>query len=348
MTIHVVVGGQFGSEGKGKVTGWLAQRSLAPLVIRVGGPNAGHTVVHPDRGPIALRQVPVGFINPMATLAIAAGSEVDPPVLLSEVDLLGGTLGVVHVDPSATILEDSDKADEAQLVKLIGSTGKGIGAARQRRLARQAQTFGDWHLTAQPTHKIAPSDIASLADTFMEHGSDVIIEGTQGYGLGLHGPYYPYCTSNDTTAIDFLSQARVNPWRVPGTGLEVWVVCRVYPIRVAGNSGPLKDETTWEALGLPTERTTVTQKIRRVGQWDGELVKGAVRANGGGKTNDSVKIYLSMADQMFPTVAGWDGPIKRAHLPLALLDFILDVEEESGAQVAAVGTGPATTMELTS
>jgi adenylosuccinate synthase len=348
MTLHVVVGGQFGSEGKGKVTGWLAERAVAPLVVRVGGPNAGHTVIW-NGTPVAMRQVPVGFVNPGAVLAIGAGSEIDLPVLVAELERLGDGLGKVLIDPSVTMLEDRDKDAEAKvdLTGRIGSTGKGIGAARQRRLARTAETFEQFvERTGWDHPKVATTRVGALASTFLRHDSDVIIEGTQGFGLGLHEQFYPQCTSGDCTAIDFLAQARINPWEA--LDLSVWVVCRTYPIRVAGNSGPLKAETTWEALGLPEELTTVTLKTRRVGEWDADLVTAAVRANGGSwKGNPSVQIYLSMADQRWPEVAGLDGQIKRSHLPLSLLRFIDDTEEQTGVIVAAVGTGPDTTIEVT-
>jgi adenylosuccinate synthase len=349
MTLHVVVGGQFGSEGKGKVVGWLANQAVAPLVIRVGGPNAGHTVVDPILGPVALRQVPVGFVNAAASLAIGAGSEVEISILEEEIKRLGPGLGKVLVDQSATILTQEDHDVEANqgMQARLGSTQKGIGAARQRRLARTAETFRDLVERGYDHHSLACVDVASIAATFLDHGSDVIIEGTQGYGLGLHSEFYPFCTSNDTTAVDFLAQARISPWQVNQEDLSVWVVCRVYPIRVAGNSGPLLNETTWDALGLPEERTTVTQKIRRVGEWDPDLVAAAVAANGGGQ-GDTVKIYLSMVDQKFPIVTDWDGPMRRSHLPLDLLKFISEIEMSTGVRVAALGTGPATTIEVTS
>lgn len=352
MTIHVVVGGQYGSEGKGKVTGWLASNSLAPLVIRIGGPNAGHTVIDPGRGgeAFAMRQIPVGFVNPQATLAIGAGSEVEIAVLENELDRLGPSLGKVMVDPSVTILTNLDHESEADLGmrERIGSTAKGIGSARIRRLARTAQTMRDLEAEGWSDDRVAVTDVARLARTFQRHGQDIIIEGTQGYGLGLHGPHYPFCTSGDCTAIDFLAQARVNPWaKSPNEDdLSIWVVCRVFPIRVAGNSGPLKSETSWEDLGLPVELTTVTRLPRRVGLWDQNLVNDAVDANGGGGGN--VQIYLSMADQAYPIVAEWDGKIRRSHLPLALLQFITHIEDASGVKVAAIGTGPNTTIEVVS
>src|SRR5690606_242933 len=66
---------------------------------------------------------------------------------------------------------------------------------------------------------------------------------------------------------------------------RVLLVARTYPIRVAGNSGPLKNELTWEELSRwigkqVVERTTVTNKIRRIGEWDEGLIDRAVTLNG--------------------------------------------------------------------
>jgi adenylosuccinate synthase len=137
--LMVVVGGQYGSEAKGAVTARLAADSASPLVVRVGGPNAGHTVV--DRGrEWKLRHVPVGFVNPRAMLALAAGSEINAEVLYSEINALEDAgyeiANRLHVDPQATLLENShiEQEEGSTLNKRLGSTAKGVGAARSDRV----------------------------------------------------------------------------------------------------------------------------------------------------------------------------------------------------------------------
>jgi adenylosuccinate synthase len=76
MSVWVVVGGQYGSEGKGKMTSYLAVKDDAAAVVRCGGPNAGHTVDFEGRREI-LRQVPAGYINPRSRLLIAPGALID-------------------------------------------------------------------------------------------------------------------------------------------------------------------------------------------------------------------------------------------------------------------------------
>jgi adenylosuccinate synthase len=137
------------------------------------------------------------------------------------------------------------------------------------------------------------------------------------------------CTSADGRAIDVLHDAALSPWAPYVSALEVWVVLRVYPIRVAGNSGPLKNETTWSALGLPDEYTTVTLKRRRVGQWDPELAKAAVQANG-----ETVNVAMTMLDQKFSALAG------KSVLDSEAIDWLKERQDEIGAPIRLVGTGP--------
>src|SRR5882724_12243491 len=112
MTLQVIVGGQYGSEGKGAIAAYLAAEQDSLLALRVAGPNAGHTVigrcppecpdgVPPDHAvtsgtiagrhlasahPWRLRHVPVAAVtNPDAQLALAPGSEIDPDVITQEI-----------------------------------------------------------------------------------------------------------------------------------------------------------------------------------------------------------------------------------------------------------------------
>ena len=86
MGVTAVVGAQWGDEGKGRVVDYLAQR--ADVVIRFqGGDNAGHTVVN-ELGEFALHMIPSGVFNPETTCIVGAGTVVNPPNLMKEMDLL--------------------------------------------------------------------------------------------------------------------------------------------------------------------------------------------------------------------------------------------------------------------
>lgn len=355
--LEVVVGAQYGSEAKGHVTARLLDvRHLKTSLlnepelvnVRVAGPNAGHTAYTSDGVPVALRQIPVGVTRPYrTTLVIAPGSEIDFEVLIDEIDRcldLGlfddGTK--LYVDPNATIVEAIHKQTEqvGGLVDRVGSTGKGIGAARASRLMRTARRLVDVPEFVKMLRDYSFVSIEPYRYGALDH---VIIEGTQGYGLGLHGIHYPQCTSSDCRAIDFLAMAGISRWEAAGFG--IWAVARMFPIRVAGNSGPMRDETTWEELGLPEERTTVTKKVRRVGRWDAELVRDAVWANGGGPW---VRVALTMVDQQWPELAGaesYAAAVARVrnegrHDVPNLFSFMTDVQVKTGATVGMVTTGP--------
>lgn len=348
----VVVGGQFGSEAKGHVTWQVMLRQMTHEVeavdilnIRVAGPNAGHTAKGMDGKFHAFRQLPMGALLPGIHCAIAAGSEIDLPVLLAEIDEAMGqnfNPNRLIVDPEATMLFASDHESESamQITERLGSTGKGIGAARVARLRREpGRRLIDEPGTIRALQErgVRVDDVA----TVIRDHERVVIEGTQGYGLGLHAGFYPFCTSSDCTTIDFLAMARVMPRY--GEIVEPIVVLRPYPIRVAGNSGPLKGETTWDMLGLDPEFTTVTKKMRRVGQWDADLALQAVYANGG---PGMAMVAVTMIDQVDPTVKGvttTDQIIDNEKV----FEFLKMVDRSVGrARIRVVTTGPDTAVWL--
>lgn len=346
--IQIVVGGQFGSEGKGHTCAELAKHEGEMLAIRTGGPNAGHTAWGPDRaGPYGdldreykLRVVPVAAVaNPRAVVALAARSLVQLDLAVQETKETDS--GVLFVDPAATILEPSHVAvEESDAALEWGSTRKGIGAARMDRVHRTARTFRD---RIAYSSSLQEADVAEMAREYLSEGQTVQIEAAQGYGLGLHTQYYPKTTSADCRAIDALADVGLSPWEFPDAALEIWLVVRPFPIRVAGDSGPLKHETSWEDLGLPVERTTVTHKVRRVGHWDAGLVRDAVRANG----IRDVKLWVNMVDHAFPFMAGRTDTAGLTEAEKQeLLGWSYGVYEQTGAHVHALGTGPDTAIFL--
>ena len=193
------------------------------------------------------------------------------------------------------------------------------------------------------------ADAFNIGDTVAPLRGDLLdertvqIEGTQGYGLGLHHPNYPQVTSSDCRAIDFMAMAGVSPWDTAVEDLQVWLVFRPYPIRVAGNSGPMLGETTWEQLGLAQERTTVTQKVRRVGHWDPKLARDAVYANGG--PSEHLYLALTMADQLDASVSGVTEQynLEKSEIVCEFLDM---VDADCDQAVSLVGTSDRTMVRL--
>lgn len=366
--IHIVTGAMFGSEGKGHITAQLIANPEyrdtweKVLNIRVAGPNAGHTVLDEEGTAFPLRTVPVGAaVDHNAVLYLAPGSEIELDVLESEIKLLRshGHPAKVIVSGEATLLEQKHKDTETELDlhAKLGSTGKGIGAARADRIMRSAQRIIDSDEALNRLMDIGGVDVLSadqhlpfMAGWLEDENASIVIEGTQGYGLGLHAGHYPTCTSSDARAIDFLAMAGISPWAAGVEHVTTWLVARVFPIRVAGASGPLKGETTWEELGLPEERTTVTHKVRRVGEWDGALIRQAVVANGGATFNKkhsflpegySVAVALTMVDQKIPSLYGKDRWMDLSEMDQdELNELIARVQDDAGTFVGMIATGP--------
>lgn len=154
MPVTVVVGGQFGSEGKGKIAAVITQREDIDICIRCGGPNSGHSFVAADGTTKLVRQVPTGFVNPRTRLLIPAGGLIDLNVFAAEIRALGLDARRVGIDRNAMIVEESDRETEAQLGlrERLSSTLCGVGAAVARRalrgadvrLARHAATKEKW------------------------------------------------------------------------------------------------------------------------------------------------------------------------------------------------------------
>ena len=354
--IKVVVGGQYGSEGKGHIVAQLAHKDglkgHKATLVRVAGPNAGHTVYDHRGRAWAMRQIPAAAVTRTdAKVVIAAGSEIDIEVLRNEINELEDAGFPIRerlfIDHQATILTNQDKLVEQtmNMHENIGSTAKGIGAARAARIMRKAPI-------AMESLGMPTVDTANMLRADLAAGAYVYIEGCQGYGLGLHAGHYPFCTSSDCRAIDFLAMAGLSPWYVADDDFEIWVTMRTFPIRVAGQSGPMYRETSWEDLAdmtdgyIKPEKTTVTKKIRRVGWWDPKLAREAILANGGTcrRTNGQVmtgpvRIALTFIDYIDPSMY---EVIK--DLSATAVAFIDKVEQDAGARVGLVTTGPRTAV----
>lgn len=337
--IHVVAGGQFGSEAKGHVAAQLHKRYEIHAAVRVGGPNAGHSAVDANGRVWALRTIPVAaVVDPDCQLIIASGSEIDIEVLESEIEMLEKAghevVERLNIDYQATILEPThiEQEQNIELQQRLGSTAKGIGAARADRLMRKAPIAGE-RLNDRYLHPDTATELQMLHNI----GGNILIEGTQGFGLGLHAGFYPFTTSNDCAAIDFVAACHLQPHKPTHN----WVVFRTHPIRVAGNSGPMYDETDWETLAaqsggyIQPERTTVTKKVRRVAHWDHILAHDALLANGG-TSYPHLYPVLTFVDYLDPALAGqtsWQSLISSSAWP-----WICEREAELGVEFAGFTT----------
>ena len=127
-----------------------------------------------------------------------------------------------------------------------------------------------------------------------------------------------------------MSEAGLSPMDVD----EILLVIRTFPIRVAGNSGELYGETTWEEVaeqaGLPSgyhELTTATKKVRRIGRFEPSLVQRAIAAN------NPTQIVLNHLDYV-------DASASKGHFSSRTLEFVQRVEDCIRRDISWVGTGP--------
>ena len=338
MSVWVVVGGQFGSEGKGKISAIITLQEKIDLCIRCGGPNSGHSFQEPNGNMVLLRQLPTGFVRPESRLLIPAGGLVDLDVLRHEIESLELGADRVGIDRNAMVITSDDREHERRLAmsERLSSTLCGVGSA----VARHALRTTDVNLAASAavSHDwLRPflTDVSGEANSAVDRGKKVLIEGTQGSGLSLyHTSHYPKATSRDTNAAGFVSEVGLSPRLVS----EVGMVFRTFPIRVAGaQAGPLKEELSWEQLqtesGSPCplhEYTTVTHKLRRIGRFDWKTAKRAVAIN---RPTKLAVNFLDYLDYTNHGVSEWEALTPDAK------SFVEDLEQFGGAPAFCLGTG---------
>ncbi|NQT19272.1 MAG: adenylosuccinate synthetase [Planctomycetes bacterium] len=334
MPCTIVVGGQYGSEGKGKTVALTAGTLDEPWVVRCGGPNSGHTTTVRGEETV-LRQVPAAADHPGALLFLSAGCAIDEDVLLSEVEALDIPRERIVVDCRAVLITERDKLEEGNLRSTIASTCTGTGAALAKRALRSDVRLAS--ASERLRQRVRVEDVAPILHPHLDHGGHVIVEGTQGFGLSLlHGPHFPFVTSRDTTASGFAAEVGLSPRQVD----SIIMVIRTFPIRVGGNSGPLQDEISWEEVqsisGAPCsipEYTSVTNRLRRVAQFNIDAVKTACRYN---RPTALAIMGLDRLDY------GNHGLSNASDLTNKAVSFINFLKKETAVSVDLVGTGPRT------
>ena len=326
--IKIVMGGQFGSEGKGAVTAMLASKAKYELVVRLATPNSGHTFYCKGMKHI-MRQLSCTWSVLNAPMYLPSGSIISEDVLLEEVEQvrMQGYTAPIYISPYATLLDKAFVGDRSN--ESIGTTYQGVGASRAARCMRRAKTATSLKL---PSRLRVYVDSAVPEGVLADSAQNVLVESSQGFGLSLHSSFYPYCTNIDVAPYQILQYIDA-PFSVHS--VDVWMVLRTFPIRVAGASGPLKGETTWSTVGVLPEFTSVTCRERRIGIFDSTQARDAVH-----RCRPDV-IVLTFLDYVFPDVAttGLTGRVRA---------YVRDIERAIGYRIAfvGVGVGPEDIIEL--
>ncbi|MFH1106074.1 MAG: adenylosuccinate synthetase [Candidatus Aenigmatarchaeota archaeon] len=337
--ISLVVDGQYGDTGKGKVAAYLASMGI-DYSVRGGSVNAGHTV-----GKYKFSQIPCAALFPGIQLRIAAGAMVDPETFLKEVNAYG-VQDRIKIDANAGVIEprhrQEEEVDASGSAKAIGTTRKGIGPARIDRMRRVGAKL------AKDVPELSPYVQENVAEElYAAHLNQgrIVVEGVQGYNLSLFHGTFPYVTTIDTTASELMSEVGLGPRLAD----RIYLVFKAYITRVG--EGPLSNEISFEEAerrGI-AEIATVSRRNRRSAllfdsngnpnEPEFARMRNAVIAN------SPTDIVITCLDKLFPQDAG-----KKSGLSDEAVGFLErywnelykspSILHESRAPISLVGTGP--------
>ncbi|MDR0495305.1 MAG: adenylosuccinate synthase [Treponema sp.] len=252
----VVIGAQWGDEGKGKIVDYLANE--AQIIVRyAGGANAGHTIVIGGEQ-YALHLIPSGVFYSDKIVIMGAGMVVDPVALFDEIKMLEDrgidTTGRILISDRAHLVLPRyikiDKERDAERKKPIGTTGRGIGITYSMKSERDGIRIADlaWRdkmaeLEAEDRNFLTPYTERLLSmsvdlSSYLAHrkNSQVLFEGAQGTLLDLDLGTYPYVSSGMSCAAGAAVGGCIGPRAID----KVLGVFKAYSTRV-GN-GPLPSE----------------------------------------------------------------------------------------------------------
>lgn len=311
----VIVGTQWGDEGKGKITDYLSR--YADVVVRYqGGNNAGHTVVI-DGSRRALHLLPSGIFNPNIENVMASGMVIDPIALTGELDRNKVNL---HISDRAHVvlpfhLQEDSQFEQRKGSNMIGTTKKGIGPAYADKAARIGIRMGTFvdpvrfskaikelvqiknealdhtsefrydankiacdYKPYQEVLKPYVEDTSIFLNQRIAEGKNILFEGAQGVLLCLDHGTYPYVTSSSPTAASVPLSTGIAPWLVDGA----LGVTKAYTTRVG--QGPLPSEMDEATACLIREKGneygTTTGRERRIGWLDLVVIKHSKRTSG--------------------------------------------------------------------
>ena len=313
----VVVGTQWGDEGKGKITDYLAQQ--ADVVVRYqGGNNAGHTVVF-NSEKHSLHLLPSGILNPHIENVMANGMVINPKAFVEEISKIKNEFKLSISDRAHIVLPYHLELDKAYENKKgdekIGTTHKGIGPAYTDKAARSGirvetlmnqtrfyhalkerieqkneelksynsslidfDTVYKDYLSYAEVMRPYVKDTSYYLNELIEDNKKILFEGAQGVLLCLDHGTYPFVTSSSPTASSVPLNTGIAPWLLEGA----IGVTKAYTTRVG--SGPMPSEIEGELAHFIRETGreygTTTGRPRRIGWLDTVILKHTKRVSG--------------------------------------------------------------------
>jgi len=300
MPLSVVIGAQWGDEGKGRIVDALAADAAAVARFQ-GGPNAGHTV-YLGKEKFIFHLIPLGILNPGALCCIGLGVAVDPIILCREISDLEkrgySSAGRIMIDPRCHLItpdhiERDRKVESDRGGEKIGTTLKGIGPTFSDRASRTGIRLGAYlEKIAQGVDysyqgafsdaclglKQYMGDVSLTLYRMLKQGKYVLAEGGQGTMLDLGLGSYPYVTASNTIA----AAAPMNLGLGPKVVDNVYGVIKAYTTRVGEGPFPteISGELTENIRRIGDEYGATTGRPRRCGWFDGLIAKFAARVNG--------------------------------------------------------------------
>ena len=415
MSAIIIVGAQWGDEGKGKATDILGGK-VDYVVKPNGGNNAGHTVVVGGEK-YELKLLPAGVLSEDATPILGNGVVVNLEALFEEIDGLearGANASRLKVSANAHMVapyhQQLDRVQERFLGKrAIGTTGRGIGPTYADKVARvglRVQDIFDESILRQKIEsaldvknqmlvkmynrraisveetmdyfgrygeRLAPMviDAERVLNDALSRGEHVLMEGGQATMLDVDHGTYPFVTSSNPTAGGACVGSGIGPTRITG----VLGIIKAYTTRVGAGPFPTELFDKWgEFLQVTGGEVGVnTGRVRRTGWYDSVIARYASRVNGftdlfltkldvltgigeipicvaydvDGKRFDEMPLTQTdfhHAEPIYETMPAWDEDITECRefedLPQKAQDYVLRLEELSGAPISYIGVGP--------
>lgn len=344
--VTVVLDGQAGSCGKGKICGYIAQKDNIQIATNNWSSNAGHTYVKDNGEKVVVSHLPMSMLHHDTQLCLNAGSIITPAILEKELITYRDILGErkVYIHPRAMIIKEKHRVQEKQRIK-SGSTFKGCGAALAEKMMRlpEVELIQDVydHFSDYVKSKIEIVDTSTICNQTQK---SVLVEGAQGMDLDInYGLVYPYVTSRQCSASQLIADAGLSPFAVK----DILMVIRPYPIRISNEtdsgmhlySGDYagSQELCWEEIKQRChadvdlqEYTTVTKKVRRVFEMNWNRLEYNVRIN---KPTQIVLNFAQYIDWNAYRCKEYDA------LPKKVKEFIHKIEEITNTPVTMIGTG---------
>ena len=323
----IVVDAFWGDSGKGKIAAYLACRDGIEYCVRAGtGTNAGHSI-HLSRSEVVkTRQLPLSGVMSDGPILIGSGVAVDPEILAAEISELDGRFGVngrLRIDERCPVIQPEYRereAEDSHLATAVGSTASGTGVALSEFRLRRA-------IQARSVPSLEPfcADVARIANEACSRGEGLLIEGSQGTHLSLALTHdYPYCTSDNCTAVAFADDVGLS-WRHIS---EVVLVVKALPSRVGEGPLPFQmPEEEQDRLGIQEYGVATGRRRRKADRISWPHLEEAVMLNG------PTQIALTFCDHFDPAIAD------SKDLTPAVARLIGEIEERTGVPVTMVETG---------